>query len=89
MKPIRGEGISLKQAAKRMYISYSTITYMKRHGLLPFEPIQVSPRKTIVDSADVDDHLATIRTVSGQKLWKQFLEKYANKPQKGGVAGKN
>jgi hypothetical protein len=76
MKAIRGEALSPREAAKRMYISYSTFNNLKRKDCLPFKPHYVSARKIIVDSADIEEHLAFIKTVSGQNAWLQFLKEH-------------
>jgi hypothetical protein len=85
MKAIRGEALTPKEAAKRMFVSYSTFRNMKRNKCLPFDPIVVAPRKMIIDSQDIEDWLLTMKSLAGQNVWKQLLEKY----KKGGAAGKN
>jgi transposase len=77
MKAIKGEALSPREAAKRMYIGYSTFTKMKREKRLPFNPIAVSPRKTVIDSEDVENWLLTMKSLAGQNAWKQLLEKYS------------
>jgi hypothetical protein len=84
MKAIRGEALTPREAAKRMYISYSTFQQLKREKCLPFNPITVTPRKMIIDSADIEDWLLTMKNLAGQNVWKQLLEKY----NKGGGTGK-
>jgi excisionase family DNA binding protein len=82
---IRGEALSPKEAAKRMFIGYSTFRNMKRNKCLPFNPIVVGPRKMVIDSADIEDWLLTMKSLAGQNVWKKLLEKY----NKGGAAEKN
>jgi hypothetical protein len=84
-KAIRGEALTPREAAKRMFVSYSTFRNMKRNKCLPFNPIVVAPRKIIIDSQDIEDWLLTMKSLAGQNVWKQLLEKY----NKGGAAGKN
>jgi hypothetical protein len=82
---IRGEALTAREAAKRMFIGYSTFMKMKRNKCLPFNPIQTSPKVIRIDSADIEDWLVTMKSLAGQNVWKQLLEKY----NKGGAAGKN
>jgi hypothetical protein len=84
MKAIRGEALAPREAAKRMFIGYSTFQKMKRDKCLPFSPIMVSPRKMVIDSADIEEWLLTMKSLAGQNVWKQLLEKH----NKGGAAGK-
>jgi hypothetical protein len=84
---IRGEGLTPREAAERMGISYSTFNNLKRQGCLPFDVIYHSARVIRVDSMDVDEHIAFIKTVSGQNAWRQFLKEH--NINKGGAAGKN
>jgi hypothetical protein len=87
MKTIRGEALTPREAARRMFISYTTFNALKKKGCLPFDIIYVSSRKIIVDSMDVDEYLAFIKTVSGQNAWRKFLKEH--NINKGGAAGKN
>jgi hypothetical protein len=73
---LRGKGLTPREAAKRMFISYSTFNNLKRKDCLPFKPHYSSARKMIVDSMDVDEHMAFIKTISGQNAWLQFLKEH-------------
>jgi hypothetical protein len=84
MKAIQGEALSPREAAKRMFIGYSTFRKMKRDKCLPFNTIQVSPRKEIVDSEDIEKWLLTMKSLAGQNVWKKLLEKH----NKGGAGEK-
>jgi hypothetical protein len=84
MKAIKGEALSPREAAKRMFIGYSTFQKMKRNKCLPFNPIVVTPRKMIIDSEDVENWLLTMKSLAGQNVWKQLLQKY----NKGGAGKK-
>jgi excisionase family DNA binding protein len=64
---IRGDALSVTEAAKRAYISKATLYGWIKKGNSPFPVIQVSPRKVKIDSADVDDWLRAIKRPAGQK----------------------
>ena len=65
LKPIRGELIGVKEAARRLHISASWIYDQKRKMALPFDYFQPSPGKIFFDSADIDDYLLRCRIPAG------------------------
>jgi excisionase family DNA binding protein len=61
MPPLRGELLTIKEAAKRLGISPSWIYSHRAAGCLPFDFFQPTPGRFLFDSADVDDYLASCR----------------------------
>jgi predicted DNA-binding transcriptional regulator AlpA len=58
---LRGELITLKEAARRLGISPSWIYSHRAAGDLPFDFLQPVPGRILFDSADVNDYLAACR----------------------------
>ena len=64
---IRGEMLSLKETARRMFVSPSWIYGHLRNGRLPFRFLQPCPGRYFFDSADIDDYLASCWRSAGKK----------------------
>jgi len=64
----RGEIITIKEAARRLHMSPTWVYDQRRKGCLTFRILQPSPGKYFVDSADVDDYLATCWRPAGTKI---------------------
>jgi len=64
-KPIRGEIINVKEAARRLHISPSWIYDQRRKMALPFDYFQPTPGNYFFDSADIDDYFLRCRIPAG------------------------
>jgi predicted DNA-binding transcriptional regulator AlpA len=59
MKNLRGYGLSFSKVAKLIGVSTRWMEMHYRDGTLPFNVITVSERVHIIDSADIDDWVAS------------------------------
>jgi len=62
---IRGELITVKQAAALLHISTTWIYGAIRRGKLPFDYFQPTPGRFIFDSADVQNYFLACRVPAG------------------------
>jgi predicted DNA-binding transcriptional regulator AlpA len=64
-KPVRGELISMSEAAKRTGLSKRWIYYHMKLNTLPFPWFKNSIGKRFIDSADIDDYLRRCKILPG------------------------
>ena len=75
MKPIRGELINVKEAARRLKLSPSWLYTQRRKMALPFDYFQPSSGRIFFDSADIDDYLLQCRIPAAGVLIQDHKQK--------------
>jgi excisionase family DNA binding protein len=65
-KPVRGELLTISEAAKKIRMSRRWIYENMEKGTLPFPWFMPSPGKRLLDSADLDDWLRLIKIPAGK-----------------------
>lgn len=65
-KPVRGELLTVEEAAERCGMSRKWIYRRMKRGTLPFPWYMNSPGKRLIDSADIDDWLRLIKVPVGK-----------------------
>ena len=66
-KPVRGEVMTVKEVSKYTRLSKEWIYNHMKNGTLPFEWFMQGPGKRVIDSADVDDWMRSIKIPVGVK----------------------
>ncbi|MDR3341823.1 MAG: helix-turn-helix domain-containing protein, partial [Treponema sp.] len=66
-RAIRGEALSVREAAKRAYISKSKLYDLMKMGQLPFPYIMIGPKKRVIDSVDIEDWLNKLKIPVGRQ----------------------
>jgi predicted DNA-binding transcriptional regulator AlpA len=64
-KPVRGELLTMAQAAKKIHMSKQWIYLHMLNDTLPFPWFRQSPGKRVIDSADIEDWQRRIKVPVG------------------------
>jgi len=65
-KPVRGEWLTLTEAAERIRMSPKWLYKHMERGTLPFAWFMPSPGKRFIDSADIEDWQRSIKVPAGK-----------------------
>jgi predicted DNA-binding transcriptional regulator AlpA len=65
--PVRGELLTVTQAATKLSLSPGWIYTGMRTGKLPFPYLQISVGRVMFDSADIDDYLLRVKRPAGNQ----------------------
>jgi predicted DNA-binding transcriptional regulator AlpA len=80
-KPVRGELLTITEAAEKIHLSNKWIYVRMENGTLPFPWFMPSPGKRFIDSADLEDFLRTAKIPVGEIRRREYKKKEAGMKQ--------